>query len=92
MTKDRYLAAVHAMQTGVAHDGERSAANLEPKHLRVGINVALCDHAALVALLITKGVISEEEYLVAITDQMEVEVRRYEADVSDRLGFKVVLR
>lgn len=76
---ERYLAACHAMQSGVAHtmnlnpDGETS-----PKHLRVGINSAMCNEAALVRLLIAKGVITEAEHAKEIADEMEREVDRYE--------------
>ncbi len=72
--QDRYLAAAHAMQTGVALEMQQHSQPTEPKHLRVGINVAMCDHAALVRLLIDKGVISDAEYMKALADEMEREV------------------
>lgn len=82
----RWHAAAHAMQTGVAYqleipefaDGQGS-----PKHLRVGVNVALSDHGALVDLLIKKGVITEEEYLEAIADKMEEERDRYQDQLQE---------
>lgn len=80
----RYRAAVHGMQSGVAAEmvlGAGSAAT-EPKHLRVGINAAMCDHSALVQLLIGKGIFTRDEYLTAIADAMEAEKARYE----QRLG------
>lgn len=74
-----YEELVHAMQSGVAFSmNDEECKDTTPKHLRVGINVAMCDHAALVRLLIKKGVFTQEEYEEAITDEMKREVRRYE--------------
>ena len=73
-----YLEACHAMQTGVAYEMEKNPSVVSPKHLRVGVNSALCDSAALAELLIEKGVITEEEYRAAITRKMNEEVVRYE--------------
>lgn len=75
----------HAMQSGVKMDLEQTGAE-HPKHLRVGINVALVDHESLVKLLCDKGVITYEEYLTAICDGMQHEVERYERLISQRLG------
>jgi len=81
----RYLAACHAMQTGVlleiSHDEvwgtTESAAS--PKHLRTGVNSALVETGAIVGLLIEKGVITEEEWFKALADNMEREVKKYES-------------
>lgn len=63
-----YEVAMHGMQTAVAYEmnleGRKSAT--EPKHLRVGINASMSDHAALVWLLVNKGIITEAEYLEAM--------------------------
>ncbi len=69
----------HAMQTGVSYDLETDTGRPSgmPKHLRVAVNVALCDHAGLVRLLISKGIITDLEYYQAIVDEMEREVERY---------------
>lgn len=83
--QDRYQAACHAMQTGVMYDQEYNPKDKEPKHLRVGINVAHCDHAALVQLLMSKGIITELEYWQAITAEMEREVERYAAKITAAL-------
>lgn len=74
----RYLAACHAMQSGVAADHIRGSQDGTPKHLRVGINVAQTDLASLAALLVRKGVITQEELDEALADGMEAEARRYE--------------
>lgn len=79
--KERYMAACHAMQSGVALKMGRDPKETEPKHLRVGINSAMVDSAALARLLMTKGVITEEEFYKALADQMEEEVASYSADL-----------
>jgi hypothetical protein len=85
----RYRAALHAMQTGVlAMMGREPDGETAPKHLRVGVNSAMCDNAALVGLLVEKGLITREEHALAICVEMEREVARYEA----RVGAQVTLR
>jgi hypothetical protein len=74
----RHALAAHAMQAGIALEHSRGSQDGSPKHLRVGVNVALRDHASLVALLIAKGVITDDEYCKAIADGMEREVEKYE--------------
>lgn len=90
---DRYYRACHAMQTGVAQEmaqPERMTAT-EPKHLRVGVNSAMVSQAALVRLLIAKGILTEEEYTKENADEMEREVERYEERLSQLLQVKVKL-
>lgn len=87
----RYLAALHAMQSGVATEMQYHSAPTEPKHLRVGINSAMSDHQALAKLMIDKGIITMAEYEKAIADAMEAEVRRYEIHLLELLGMKVTL-
>lgn len=80
----RYRAAAHAMQTGVAvkmeHDpsGETTA-----KHLRVGVNSAMVDTAALAELLVEKGIFTEDEYHAALARAMERERDLYQQWVND---------
>lgn len=88
--QERHAAASHAMQSG-AQDQAGGSNDGSPKHLRVGVNVALCDHAALVGLLISKGLITEEEYGNAMASAMEGEVRRYEERLSEAYGVEVKL-
>lgn len=84
---ERHRRFAHAMQAGVAIEEGRGSENVvRAKHLRVGINVALRDHASLVGLLIKKGVITNSEYLQAIADGMEQEAREYEERLSKELG------
>lgn len=86
--EERYRAAAHAMQSGVAMEMQQAGreAATQPKDLRVGVNAAMVDHAGLVRLLIAKGIISEAEYLDAIAGAMEDEQARYEARISAALG------
>jgi hypothetical protein len=98
--KTRYAAACHAMQSGVAammhweveHTDTNPMSHAHsPKHLRVGVNSALVDSAALGMLLVKKGVITELEYYTAITEGMETEVRKYEKELSECYGRTVNL-
>jgi hypothetical protein len=87
--RERYEAAAHAMQTGVAYEMSTSpaAAAASPKHLRVGVNAAMSDQAGLAELLIRKGLITKEEYCEAVADSMEKERQRYQ----DRMPANVTL-
>jgi hypothetical protein len=88
-----YHDLAHAMQSGVAAKmGLEPGGETTPKHLRVGINAAMCDSAAIARLLIEKGIITESEYMDAITAEMAREVARYEAWLTERTGAKVTLR
>lgn len=92
--QQRYTAAAHAMQSGVAMDMEtdtHSQGATTPKHMRVGVNSALVDSAALAELLISKGVITEAEYLEAMATGMEREAKRYEEILSRRFGKPITL-
>jgi hypothetical protein len=86
-----YEQAAHAMQSGVAVEQARGSQCGTPKHLRVGVNAAMADHAALAKLLIDKGVISEAEYLEALRLQMNEEVCRYQQRLKDTYGLDVTL-
>ncbi len=48
-----------------------------PKHLRVGVDQALVEHGALVALLIEKGVIKYRDYMEAYIEFLERDVETY---------------
>lgn len=77
-------------EKGVAY--EKDEFEWEHKHLRVGINTAHVDHAALAGLLIKKGIITQEEYMDALVEAMEAEVKRYEAHLSKIYGANITLR
>ena len=88
--QERYVAAMHAMQSGIAMDMETytggSKGATTPKQLRVGVNSALVNDAALTTLLIAKGVITQDEYVEAVAVAAEAEAARYEQLLSDRFG------
>jgi hypothetical protein len=75
--RDRYLAAAHAMQTGVALKMQTDPAETTPKHLRTGVNSAMSDLGGLATLLMEKGIITQEEYFKAVADAMERERDSY---------------
>jgi len=85
----RYHAAAHGMQTGVAL--RPGADDQKPKHLRVGINVAMSDLGALCALLIEKGVITEVELHEKLAAHMETERDSQQALAQETLGLPVKL-
>lgn len=87
----RYRELVHAVQSGVAFDQAKDSEDGSPKHLRTGINIVFVEHAALVKLLIAKGVITAEEYDAAVIRGLEEEVARYEAILTQKLGAPVKL-
>jgi len=89
--RDRYEKAMQAMQAGVAAERELGSKDAEPKHLRVGVNSALCENTALLRLLIGKGIITIEEYWKELADEVEREVGRYEARLTAQTGKKIVL-
>ena len=84
--QERYQAAAHAMQSGVAMEMNYDSKSTQPKHLRVGVNSALVDSSALAELLITKGVITSGEYLDAIAARMEREAESYRARLQEHFG------
>lgn len=88
---ERYHAAMHGMQSGVAFDQERGSPDGSPKQLRVGINARAVDHAGLVRLLIDMGLFTVDAYEKAIADAMEREKNRYEKHLSERMGAEIHL-
>lgn len=80
---DKYMALVHAVQTGVKICIESNINNNHtPKHLRVGINSALVDQSAVASLLIKKGVFTQEEHMEALVEAWQEEKDRYTEEVS----------
>jgi hypothetical protein len=77
---DRYHAACHAMQSGVAMrmEQELGGGATAPKHLRVGINSAMVETSTIVQILIDRGLLTELEWYERLADAMEAEVQTYE--------------
>lgn len=89
--QQRYEAACHKMQSGVAAKYFYDTSDTTPKHVRVGINSAMVEAAALATILVDKGVCTEDEYFEALIAQMEVEANMYEAEVSSLMQANVRL-
>src|SRR3990167_3256929 len=89
--QERYQTAVHAMQAGVALWMGIDPAETTPKHLRVGVNSALLDSAALAKLLLAKGVFTDEEYALALVEMVEAEVEHYRSRLEKSYGTAVTL-
>ena len=98
----RYTNALHAVQSGVLalflHENgpantyhDKVIGECSRKHLRVGVNSALLDSAAIARLLIAKGVFTEEEHAEALAELAEQEKALYEAKLSGLKGAKVSL-
>lgn len=83
MNSDEYLKHAKRMQTGVEFT-MRESQECTPKHLRVGVNSAMADMGGLVGLLIKKGVITESEYIEAITASMKREADAYERRLQEK--------
>ena len=87
----KYDALAHAMQSGVKAKAAYTDDETNGVDLRVGVNMAMVEHAALTDLLMEKGVITEEEYLNALDAALQHEVRRYEAELSTHFGSNITL-
>ena len=62
-----------------------------PKHLRVGVNNALLQQGALVALLVEKGLITPREYLETNLEFVQREVESYRKKIKELTGRDVEL-
>ena len=87
-----YEAAMHGMQTGVKLELENDPSSASPKHLRVGVNSALINDAALVRLLVKKGLITSEEYAEEVRLEANRELDRYEHRLFNLYGRAIRLR
>lgn len=74
-----YEAAMHGVQTAIAHAMNQNDRLTEPKHLRVGIDSCQITDEALARLLIKKGIITEAEYLEEVRICANRELDRWEA-------------
>lgn len=84
--QQRYIAAVHAVQSGVSAKMALDPTEVEPKHLRVGVNSALVGDRALVELLAEKGILTAAEYFSKAADCMEEERDHYTRDLRQHFG------
>lgn len=84
--KARYWELSHAMQAAVDLKMQKLAKDTSPKHLRVGVNSAMVSQGALVALLMKKGIISEDEYYDELIAAMGREVEMYKQTLRELYG------
>lgn len=90
--RERYMAAAHAVQSGIAMLMQRNKNLGHPKHLQVGVDTMKVEQGGLAKLLIDKGLFTWPEYFEAMADAMEDEVRRSEAELSQLYhGAKITL-
>lgn len=88
----RHRQLAHALQSGVAAEMQIPGdSQTWGKHLRVGVNMALVGEAGIVELLVSKGLITYEEYFDFQIAALEKEVAAYEQRLSDHYGKKVTL-
>ena len=76
--KERYMAAMHAMQTGVSYRMQYDPDEATLKKTRVGINSSLMNCGVLAKLLLDKGIFTEAEYYKELADFAEREKDSYE--------------
>lgn len=88
--KARYVAACHAVQSGVAMEIQRKdqvkTLDNRFKDVRTGLNVAMADAGAIATLLISKGVFTEEEMWAALANGAEREKARLEDELTKDFG------
>lgn len=94
MLVDEMKSLLHQLQTaikflrgwevehGVPEDEQFSG----PKHNRVGIDNALIEHGALMALLIEKGIIKAKDYYEAQVEFLQRDVERYRSRLKEKYG------
>lgn len=79
-----YEEAAHGVQSSIAFEMETGQNNAsEPKHLRVGIDLQKAEMWGLIELLISKGILTEEEY----AEQMRIAVNTELAYREKMYGF-----
>lgn len=89
-----YMSQLHAIQSGVAMMLETFGSNgsgASPKHLRVGVDSAMVNDAAVVSLLMKKGLITLGEYYDELIIQARKEKERYEKVLSEHFGKPIKL-
>lgn len=86
-----YYDAANAMQAGVKAKAAYTDDETNPIDLRVGVNSAMVEHAALADLLMEKGIITEEEYQNSLAEVMAKEKARYEAELSAHFKSNITL-
>jgi len=81
---DSYQQSAKKVQAAIGYNPNKKA--LEPKHLRVGIDMSKADQKGLVDLLIAKGVFTKEEYIDAVTQSAAEEAELQRAALANEMG------
>jgi hypothetical protein len=85
-----YERHAHRVQTAIAAlmavDPNFTA--IQPKHLRVGIDMSKSDAGGLAGLLISKGIFTAEEYIEAVTAAAAEEADSYERQLQAVLSHR----
>lgn len=87
----RIEAAQHRCQAGAAALIPGGHVQMAPKFVRNGLDMALCEHAAMFNILRRKGLITLEEYMSELADVMEAEAESYRERCQSVLGTKITL-
>lgn len=88
-----YEALHHAVQTGVGYEIAKAPqeAGVSSKGMRTGINMAMVHYAAIVELLVEKGLFTYEEYFASLVKKTREEKERYEARLTKLYGAAITL-
>ncbi|MFL6116720.1 MAG: hypothetical protein ACJ786_36000 [Catenulispora sp.] len=89
--QERYLKAMHAVQSGVMAFMEIDPTETTPKHLRTGVNSAHISVGALAKVLVEKGLITVDELWAANADVAEADVQTYQNRLREHFGTDVTL-
>lgn len=87
---DEYLLLSHAVQSGVAAELTINSA-ATPKQLRTGLDIGKAEYGALVALLVEKSLITEEEWSEKVLYFLRLEKKSYEDRLTAHYGKSVTL-
>lgn len=85
-----YEEALHGVQTSIAFGFFERA--MEPKHMRVGVDMSKSDALGLVSLLIDKGIFTGDEYVEYIRLAANVEVAQREEQITTTTGKQFIFR
>jgi hypothetical protein len=84
---EEYKRLAHAIQSAIAYQMNLNSTFTSPKHLRVGIDILKGEQASFARLLISKGIITEEEYFDSILDGLRAELEFQTNQARERSGF-----
>lgn len=75
----------HRVQSAIAFlmEQPQRLPQVEPKHLRVGVNSALLECSAMARLLFRKGLITSDEYFDTLIEAWEQEVDSYRSAIKN---------